>query len=120
MDRKLMREVGLTIENINLNLIDCLFLDRLSPTICDEIFETLFYFLNSNIQPIQREILQALGYFCVTNCEYLTRSELKEYYNHLLSNLSDQNELKIMVLKNILLYLMEEELKMTRNDKDCK
>lgn len=96
------------------------FLDRLSSTICDEIFETLFYFLNVQIQPIQREILQALGYFCVTNCEYLTRTELREYYNHVLSNLSAQNELKIMVLKNILLYLMEEENKMTRNDKDCK
>lgn len=95
-------------------------LDRLSPSICDEIFETLLFFLNSNIQPIQREILQALGYFCVTNCEYLTRVELREYYNHLLSNLSDQNELKIMVLKNILQYLMEEEIKMTKNDKDCK
>jgi cohesin loading factor subunit SCC2 len=92
--------------------------NRLSPNICDEIFETLLYFLNSNIQPIQREILQALGYFCVTNCEYLTRPELREYYNHLLSNLSDQNELKIMVLKNILLYLMEEEIKMTKNDKE--
>jgi cohesin loading factor subunit SCC2 len=46
--------------------------------------------------------------------------ELREYYNHVLSNLSAQNELKIMVLKNILLYLMEEENKMTRNDKDCK
>ncbi len=93
--------------------------DRLSQTICDEIFETLFYFLNVQIQPIQREILQALGYFCVTNCEYLTRAELKEFYNHVLSNLNGQNELKIMVLKNILLYLMEEENKMTRNDKDC-
>jgi hypothetical protein len=99
----------------------CFFvLDRLSPKICDEVFETLFYFLNSNMQPLQREILQALGYFCVTNCEYLTRQEIKDYYNYLLSRICEQNELKIMVLKNVLLYLMEEENKMTRNDKDCK
>jgi cohesin loading factor subunit SCC2 len=104
----------------SLFLLFFLSLDRLSPNICDEIFETLFYFLKSNIQPIQREILQALGYFCVTNCEYLTRLELREFYNHLLSNYCCQNELKKMVLKNILLYLMEEEMKMTRNDKDCK
>lgn len=94
--------------------------DRLSPSICDEVFDTLFYFLNSNIQPLQREILQALGYFCVTNCEYLTRQEIRDYYNYLLGRICDQNELKIMVLKNVLLYLMEEENKMTRNDKDCK
>lgn len=92
----------------------------MSPKICDEVFDTLFYFLNSNIQPLQREILQALGYFCVTNCEYLTRQEIRDYYNYLLGRICDQNELKIMVLKNILLYLMEEENKMTRNDKDCK
>jgi cohesin loading factor subunit SCC2 len=96
------------------------FSDRLSPTICDEIFGTLFFFLNSNIQPLQREILQALGYFCVTNCEYLTRQEIRDYYNYLLGRVCDQNELKIMVLKNVLLYLMEEENKMTRNDKDCR
>lgn len=83
------------------------------------MFDTLFYFLNSNIQPLRREILQALGYFCVTNCEYLTRQEIRDYYNYLLGRICDQNELKIMVLKNILIYLMEEENKMTRNDKDC-
>lgn len=94
--------------------------DRLSTKICDEVFETLFYFLSSNIQPLQREILQALGYFCVTNCEYLTRQDIRDYYNYLLGRVCDQNELKIMVLKNVLLYLMEEENKMTRNDKDCK
>jgi cohesin loading factor subunit SCC2 len=96
------------------------FLDRLSPNICDEVFDTLFYFLNSNIQPLQREILQALGYFCVTNCDYLTRQEIRDYYNYLLGRICDQNELKIMVLKNILLYLMEEENEMTLNDKYCK
>jgi cohesin loading factor subunit SCC2 len=93
--------------------------DRLSSDICNEVFDTLFFFLNSNIQPLQREILTALGYFCVTNCEYLTRQEIRDYYNYLLGRICDQNELKITVLKNILLYLMEEENKMTRNDKDC-
>lgn len=78
------------------------------------------YFLNCNIKPIRREILQAIGYFCVTNDEYLTKPELKDFYNYLLSHDGDQNDMKITVLKNILLYLMEEENKMTRNDKDCK
>lgn len=69
---------------------------------------------------LQREILQALGHFCVTNAEYLTRQDLRDYYNHLLNRMCDQNDLKIVVLKNVLMYLMEEEMKMTRNDKDCK
>jgi cohesin loading factor subunit SCC2 len=118
-DRSMEFEPPHSLTNANIYSLS-LFSDRLSPNICDEIFDTLFYFLNSNIQPIQRDILQALGYFCVTNCEYLTRVELREYYNHLLSIYCPQNELKIMVLKNMLLYLMEEEIKMTKNDKDCK
>lgn len=69
---------------------------------------------------LQREILQALGHFCVTNAEYLTRQDLRDYYNYLLNRSCGQNDLKIVVLKNILMYLMEEENKMTRNDKDCK
>lgn len=68
---------------------------------------------------LHREILQALGHFCVTNAEYLTRQDLRDYYNYLLNRACSQNDLKIVVLKNILMYLMEEENKMTRNDKDC-
>lgn len=68
---------------------------------------------------IRHEILQAIGYFCVTNDEYLTKIELKEFYNHLLSNLNGENQMKITVLKNILIYLVEQEQKMTRNDEDC-
>jgi cohesin loading factor subunit SCC2 len=80
----------------------------------------LFYFLNCNIQQLQREILQALGHFCVTNAEYLTKQDMRDYFNYLLNRSCDHNDLKITVLKNILMYLMEEENKMTRNDKDCK
>jgi hypothetical protein len=91
-----MREVSFSASNSNL----IFYQDRLSPNICNEVFETLFLFLDSNIQPLQREILQAIGYFYVTNCEYLTRKEIRDYYyNYLLSRVCNQNELKIMVPK---------------------
>lgn len=93
--------------------------DRLPRTICHEVFETLFYFLDCHNANIRRDILNAIGQFCVTNDEYLTKPELKEYYNHLLNNLSDENQMKITVLKNIFIYLMDQEQKMTRQDEDC-
>lgn len=110
--------------NVQLNqqiLIKCfkLLSDRLRPNVCDDVFADLFFFLNCNMPLLQREILQALGHFCVTNAEYLTRQDLRDYYNYLLNQVCRQNDLKIVVLKNILMYLMEEEMKMTRNDKDC-
>lgn len=99
--------------------IKMFFLARLPPTICSEVFDTLFFLLNCQLTPVRKEILVSIGYFCVTNDVYLTKSELKDYYNHLLSRNHHQNDMKINVLRNIWLYLLEEEHKMTRNDKDC-
>lgn len=94
--------------------------ERLSSSICHEVFETLFFFLGCNIISIRREILSAIGFFCVTNDEYLIKSDLREYYNHLLSSDIDHNDMKITVLQNIFTYLVEQENRMTRNDEDCK
>lgn len=60
-----------------------------------------------------------MGNFCVKNYEYLTKTELREYYNYLLTQDTVLTEMKINVLKNILMYLTEEENKMVRNDKEC-
>lgn len=61
-----------------------------------------------------------MGNFCVKNYEYLTKTELREYYNYLLTQDTVLTEMKIVVLKNILMYLTEEENKMVRNDKECR
>lgn len=60
-----------------------------------------------------------MGNFCVKNYEYLTKQELRDYYNYLLTQDTVLTEMKIVVLKNILMYLTEEENKMVRNDKEC-
>lgn len=50
----------------------------------------------------------------------MTKSELRDVYLYLLSEPNVQNDIKIQVLKNVLIYLTEEEQIMVRRDKDCK
>ncbi|XP_053692566.1 nipped-B protein [Sabethes cyaneus] len=90
----------------------------LPATICDEVYNTLAFFLSCSHSEICKETLLSMGNFCVKNYEYLTKPELRDYYNYLLTQETVLTEMKINVLKNILMYLTEEENKMVRNDKE--
>ncbi|XP_055635470.1 nipped-B protein isoform X2 [Toxorhynchites rutilus septentrionalis] len=90
----------------------------LPANICEEVYNTLAFFLSSSHSEICKETLLSMGNFCVKNYEYLTKTELREYYNYLLTQDTVLTEMKINVLKNILMYLTEEENKMVRNDKE--
>lgn len=94
--------------------------DNLPPTICTDVFDTFAFFFNCDNIDIRRQTLIALGHFCVQNYEFLSKSELKEVYIYLLSQPGVQTDIKIQVLRNILMYLTEEEQIMVRRDKDCK
>jgi hypothetical protein len=61
-----------------------------------------------------------MGYFGVKNCDFLVQNELRNLYQDMLVQENVQTDMKITVLKNILMFLAEEEQKMVRNDKDCK
>ncbi|XP_055542159.1 nipped-B protein isoform X3 [Wyeomyia smithii] len=90
----------------------------LPAAICDEVYNTLAFFLSCSHSEICKETLLSMGNFCVKNYEYLTKTELRDYYNYLLTQETVLTEMKINVLKNILMYLTEEENKMVRNDKE--
>ncbi|KAL1383988.1 hypothetical protein pipiens_001359 [Culex pipiens pipiens] len=90
----------------------------LPANICDDVYNTLAFFLSCSHSEICKETLLSMGNFCVKNYEYLTKTELREYYNYLLTQDTVLTEMKINVLKNILMYLTEEENKMVRNDKE--
>lgn len=83
------------------------------------MYNTLAFFLSCSHSEICKETLLSMGNFCVKNYEYLTKTELREYYNYLLTQDTVLTEMKINVLKNVLMYLTEEENKMVRNDKEC-
>lgn len=94
--------------------------DNLPPEICNEVFAAFAFFFNCDNIDIRRQTLIALGHFCVQNYEFLSKSELKDVYIYLLSQSGVQTDIKIQVLRNILMYLTEEEQIMVRRDKDCK
>lgn len=93
--------------------------DALSPKICDNIFDCLMFFVTCSSLDIRKITLQALGHFCVKNYEYLTLPQLKDFYRDLLLSDFVQTDIKVCVLKNILIYLNEEDQRMDENEKHC-
>lgn len=90
--------------------------DALSPKICDGIFDCLMFFVTCSSLDVRKVTLQALGHFCVKNYEYLTQPQLKDFYRDLLTEPTVQTDVKVCVLKNILIYLNEEDQRMTENE----
>uniref|UniRef100_A0A182K7J1 Nipped-B protein n=1 Tax=Anopheles christyi TaxID=43041 RepID=A0A182K7J1_9DIPT len=90
----------------------------LPANICEEVFATLAFFLSCDHSEICKEALTSMGNFCVKNYEYLMKVELRDYYNYLLTQEKVLTDMKITVLKNILMYLTEEENQMVRKDKE--
>uniref|UniRef100_A0A182MB19 Nipped-B protein n=1 Tax=Anopheles culicifacies TaxID=139723 RepID=A0A182MB19_9DIPT len=90
----------------------------LPANICEDVFATLAFFLSCDHSEICKEALTSMGNFCVKNYEYLMKVELRDYYNYLLTQDKVLTDMKITVLKNILMYLTEAENQMVRNDKE--
>lgn len=98
----------------------CIAGSTLPANICEDVFATLAFFLSCDHSEICKEALTSMGNFCVKNYEYLMKVELRDYYNYLLTQDKVLTDMKITVLKNILMYLTEEENQMVRKDKECK
>ncbi|XP_050076390.1 nipped-B protein-like isoform X2 [Anopheles maculipalpis] len=91
---------------------------NLPANICEDVFATLAFFLSCDHSEMCKEALTSMGNFCVKNYEYLMKVELRDYYNYLLTQDKVLTDMKITVLKNILMYLTEAENQMVRNDKE--
>lgn len=94
--------------------------NALPAKICDEVFDTFMFYVVCNNLDIRKEILNALGCFCVKNYEYLTMPQLKEFYKDLLTSETVQTDIKVNVVRNILLYLNEEDQRMDQSEKECR
>ncbi|GAB0086695.1 Nipped-B protein [Sergentomyia squamirostris] len=92
--------------------------NALPAKICDEVFDIFMYYVVCNNLDIRKEILSSLGYFCVKNYEYLTMPQLKDFYRDLLTSETVQTDIKVNVVKNILLYLNEEDQRMDQQEKE--
>lgn len=90
--------------------------DALSPRTCDNIFECLMFFVVSSSLDVRKATLQALGHFCVKNYEYLTKPQLRDFYRDLLVQDDVPTDVKVAVLKNVMIYLNEEDQRITENE----
>lgn len=91
----------------------------LSSTICNDIFDHLYFFATiTNHNEIRKEALIALGHFCVKNFEYLTNSKLRELYCDILTSNNYDVNVKIIVLRNITMYLSDADESMMVKDKE--
>ncbi|SPP81595.1 nipped-B protein isoform X2 [Drosophila guanche] len=87
-------------------------------SICDDVFECLMFFCRCSNQEIRKQALISLGSFCVLNDDYLTRSELKQFYCDLLNSTASDGGIKIICMRNIWIYLTESEMFMHNKEKE--
>ncbi|EDW28358.1 GL18991 [Drosophila persimilis] len=90
----------------------------LPASICDDVFECLMFFCRCSNQEIRKQALISLGSFCVLNDDYLTRSELKQFYCDLLNSTTSDGGIKIICMRNIWIYLTESEMFMHNKEKE--
>lgn len=94
-------------------------IDPLPATICDDAFACLMFFTQCGNYEIRKQSLIAMGSFCVMNDDYLTRSELKNFYCDLLRSDTIESCIKIICMRNIWIYLTESEMYMQHKEKEC-
>lgn len=90
----------------------------LQSTICRDVFENLMFFVPLSHSGIQRETLIALGHFCIKNCDYLTNEKLRNLFCDILTTDSYEISVRIIVLRNITMYLSDADASMAVRDKD--
>lgn len=78
------------------------------------------FFVQLEDEDFVSHTLKSLGSVCVRHYEFMLRDDLKEFYHHLLTSECVPVDMKIEVLRNIEMYLQEEEQRMIRQDKECK
>ncbi|XP_045490896.1 nipped-B-like protein B isoform X1 [Colias croceus] len=93
-------------------------IDGLQSDIKEQVYNTLMFFVNLEDEDFVSHTLKALGSVCVRHYEFMLRPELKEFYHHLLTSDLAPIEMKADVLRNIEMYLQEEEQRMIRQDRE--
>lgn len=85
----------------------------------DEVFQEFLYLLNHESSDLQFYTLQAAGNMCIRHYEYMLGNDLKHtYQRHMCISSNSETKLKAQSLSNIQLYLVEEELRMIKQDQE--
>ncbi|XP_026495043.1 nipped-B protein isoform X1 [Vanessa tameamea] len=114
--RRALFIVGLLLRYFDFT--DSKVIEGLTSDIKEQVFATLMYFVGLEDEDFVSHTLKALGSVCVRHYEFMLRPELKEFYHQLLTSELAPIEMKADVLRNIEMYLQEEEQRMIRQDKE--
>ncbi|KAL0842082.1 hypothetical protein ABMA28_014275 [Loxostege sticticalis] len=93
-------------------------IEGLPSDIKEQVFTTMMFFVSLEDEDFVSHTLKALGSICVRHYEFMLRPELKDFYHQLLTSDLAPIEMKADVLRNIEMYLQEEEQRMIRQDKE--
>ncbi|KAK7495047.1 hypothetical protein BaRGS_00013687 [Batillaria attramentaria] len=85
-----------------------------------KVFDVLYYFIHHEEEDVQHKALTALGFFLCRHYEYMLGKLVKEMYHDFLTNDNASIKLRCQVLKNLQLYLIEEEIQMSKSDAEWK
>lgn len=80
----------------------------------------MMFFLRQDDEDIQTNTLKSIGFICIRHYEFMLQPELKDFYHRMLVDVNAPLKMKTEVLQNIESYLMEEENRMIKLDKECK
>lgn len=112
--RRALFTVGLLLRHFNFT--DPEVIEGLAENIKDQVFETLNYFVHLDNDDIRHFTLSAIGSLCIRHYEFMLLPELKELYHHLLTSENALVHMRIQVLNNIEVYLLEEDKRMIKQD----
>lgn len=83
------------------------------------MYQSMIFFLQRDDPDIQTYTLKAIGSICIRHYEFMLEVDLKNFYHKLLTNDDAPLQMKVEVLHNIEMYLVEEENRMIQQDLEC-
>ncbi|XP_041957003.1 nipped-B-like protein A isoform X1 [Alosa sapidissima] len=84
----------------------------------EKVLELLLYFINNEDEEVQVKAIIGLGNLLIMHPSQMFIPEVKRLYNGLLSDVKSPVNLKIQVLKNLQMYLQEEDMRMLEADRE--
>ncbi|KAI0209445.1 Nipped-B-like protein [Lamellibrachia satsuma] len=89
-------------------------------SIRDKVFDVMLYFIRHEDEEVKHKALAGLGFFVTREYEYMLGQDMRELYIDLLTQKDAPVKMRCQVLRNMLMYLMEEEARMIKADQEWK
>uniref|UniRef100_A0AAR2L9K3 Nipped-B protein n=1 Tax=Pygocentrus nattereri TaxID=42514 RepID=A0AAR2L9K3_PYGNA len=112
------QEGSSTCETWEMIIVTVVILSVLQIEIKEKVLELLLYFTNHEDEEVKCKAIIGLGFMFIMHPSQMFVPEVKTLYNGLLSDAKSSITLKIQVLKNLQMYLQEEDSRMQEADRE--